>query len=157
MRWTNSSPGRKLSGFTTELAVVSGADVRVVHVRELSKLARVPPIERPADAQLLVDEAVLHLRTARIGAEGRAISAVKEQVARLIVQESAEWGCSPRSLRESTTGPVLTPKEDDSFGFHETFTGEEGVVQTSCQLTRERPSQQVRHGTTKSCRRCSRP
>jgi nucleotide-binding universal stress UspA family protein len=85
--------GQEALGFTTELAVVSGADVRVVHVRELSKLARVPPLERPADAQLLVDEAVLHLRIAGIGAEGRTISAVKEQVARLIVQESAEWGC----------------------------------------------------------------
>jgi nucleotide-binding universal stress UspA family protein len=85
--------GQTALRFTTELARESGADVRVFHARKLSKLARVPPIERPADARLLVEEAVLHLRISGIGAEGRATSVVEDRVANCVVQESVDWNC----------------------------------------------------------------
>ena len=85
--------GQTALRFTTELAMISGADVRVFHARELSRFTRVPPIERPADAQLLVEEAVLQLRIAGIGAEGLTVSVLEDQVANRVVQESVEWHC----------------------------------------------------------------
>jgi nucleotide-binding universal stress UspA family protein len=80
----------KVSG---RLAVATGAEVRVIHVRQLSKWARVPPLETPAEAKSLVDEAVLALRLLGIGAEGRACSFPEDQVAHRIVEESMWWMC----------------------------------------------------------------
>ena len=75
------------------LAVTTGAEVRVIHVRELSRWARVPPLETPAEAESLVDEAVFSLRLAGIGAEGRACSFPDDQVPQRIVEESMYWIC----------------------------------------------------------------
>ena len=85
--------GRAALDFTTGLATGSGADVEVFHVREISKLVRVPPLETVADAQLLVDEAVFHLRLASVGAEGRACSSLEQTVASRIVEEASRWQC----------------------------------------------------------------
>ena len=85
--------GQAALDFTTGLATGSGADVEVFHVREMSKLARVPPLETVADAQLLVDEAVFHLRLASVGAEGRACSSREDTVASRIVEEASRWQC----------------------------------------------------------------
>jgi nucleotide-binding universal stress UspA family protein len=75
------------------LALGTGADVRMIHIRLLSKWARVPPLETPTDAESLVDEAVFSLRLAGIGAEGRACSFPEDQVAQRIVEESMSWMC----------------------------------------------------------------
>ena len=86
-------PGQTALGFTAGLAAATGADVRVIHVRELSKWARVPPLETPAEARALVDEAVFVLRLAGVRTEGRSCSLPEDQVARRIVQESMHWMC----------------------------------------------------------------
>lgn len=75
------------------LAVTTGAEVRVIHVRELSRWARVPPLETPAEAESLVDEALFSLRLAGVGAEGRACSFPENQVPQRIVEESLYWIC----------------------------------------------------------------
>ena len=75
------------------LALATGAQVRVIHVRELSRWARVPPLETAAEADSLVGEAVFSLRIAGIGAEGRACSFPDDQVAQRIVEESMHWMC----------------------------------------------------------------
>jgi nucleotide-binding universal stress UspA family protein len=85
--------GQTALTFTAGLAIATGADVRVTHVRELSRLARVPPLESQADAVALVDEAVFSLRLAGVGAEGRACSFPTDQVAFRIVEESMYWMC----------------------------------------------------------------
>jgi nucleotide-binding universal stress UspA family protein len=85
--------GQTALKFTAGLAAATGADVQVMHVRELSRAARVPPLETPAEADSLVDEAVFSLRMAGIGADGRACSFPQDQVPRRIVEESMNWMC----------------------------------------------------------------
>lgn len=79
--------------FTEQLVTATGNDVRVFHVRELAANARVLPLESLAEAEALVDEAVLRLRMAGVGAEGRSCSAREDFVARKIVEESVQWCC----------------------------------------------------------------
>jgi nucleotide-binding universal stress UspA family protein len=85
--------GQTALKFTAGLAASTGANVQVMHVRELSRAARVPPLETPAEADALVDEAVFSLRMAGIGADGRACSFPQDQVPRRIVEESTNWMC----------------------------------------------------------------
>jgi nucleotide-binding universal stress UspA family protein len=85
--------GQTALEFTAGLAAATGTEVRVIHVRELSGLARVPPLESSAEANSLVDQAVFSLRLAGVGAEGRACSLPEDQVARRIVDESLYWVC----------------------------------------------------------------
>ena len=66
--------GQTALEFTAGLATATGTDVRVIHVRELSGLARVPPLETPDEAHSLVEQALFALRLAGVGAEGRACS-----------------------------------------------------------------------------------
>jgi nucleotide-binding universal stress UspA family protein len=85
--------GQAALQFTECFAAATGTDVRVIHVRELSRLARVPPLESPYEADALVEQAVFSLRLAGIGAEGRACSLPEDQIARRIVEESLYWVC----------------------------------------------------------------
>jgi nucleotide-binding universal stress UspA family protein len=85
--------GQTALEFTAGLAAATGTDVRVIHVRELSGLARVPPLESTDEADSLVDHAVFSLRLGGVGAEGRACSLPEDQVARRIVEESLCWVC----------------------------------------------------------------
>jgi nucleotide-binding universal stress UspA family protein len=85
--------GQTALGVSERLALATGAEVRVIHIRQLSNWARVPPLETPADAESLVGEAVFSLRLAGIGAEGRARSFPEDQVAQRIVEESMNWMC----------------------------------------------------------------
>jgi len=57
--------------FAAELAIATGAEVTVLHVRERAVHPRMPAIETPTDARVLVDEAVFCLRHAGMAAEGR--------------------------------------------------------------------------------------
>jgi nucleotide-binding universal stress UspA family protein len=79
--------------FTIGLASATEAEVRVLHVREISKWARVPPLETPAEAELLVQQAVFSLRIAGVGAEGLACSTLEDRVAQRIMEESRSWSC----------------------------------------------------------------
>jgi nucleotide-binding universal stress UspA family protein len=85
--------GQSALGMTASLAAATGCEVRVLHVRELTRWARVPPLETPAQAQLLVEEAIFSLRLAGVGAEGRSCSVFGDLVAARIVEESLVWFC----------------------------------------------------------------
>jgi universal stress protein A len=80
--------GQTALHFTSALAAGTGAEVRVLHVRELSTHPRVPPLETVADAQFLVHEAAFALRLAGTSAEGLACSERSDRVAKRIVQEA---------------------------------------------------------------------
>jgi nucleotide-binding universal stress UspA family protein len=85
--------GQVALNFTIGLANATGAEVRVLHIREISKWARVPPLETPTDAELLVQQAVFSLRLAGVGAEGLACSALEDRVAQRIMEEARHWSC----------------------------------------------------------------
>jgi nucleotide-binding universal stress UspA family protein len=85
--------GQAAVRFTRDLATVTQSDVRVLHIRTLSKWARVLPLETPIQAEDLVHEAVFTLRLAGLGAEGRKYSVIEDQVALRIVEESLYWLC----------------------------------------------------------------
>ena len=93
--------GQVALDFVAGLARSNDAEVTVLHVRELSSQARVPPLETPADAQLLVDRAVRHLDAAGIPAVGRLCAAREGGVAR------GSWRCpGPRAARPSSWAPA---------------------------------------------------
>ncbi len=85
--------GQAALDFTTGLAAGCGADVRVFHVREVSRSLRVPPLETVADAEELVDEALLHLQRRGVVAEGRHVTEPGWHVAAQIAGEASRWGC----------------------------------------------------------------
>jgi nucleotide-binding universal stress UspA family protein len=85
--------GQAAVDFAAGLAIRSGADVRVFHVREMSNLMHVPPLETVADAGDLVDEAVLRLRVAGVGADGCSRSARTDDVGVRIADEATLWQC----------------------------------------------------------------
>jgi nucleotide-binding universal stress UspA family protein len=73
--------GQTALRFTSEIAGGIDAQVSVIHVREISKWARVPPLETPAEAEFLVQEAILNLQLAGVRADGIACSAPEDLVA----------------------------------------------------------------------------
>ncbi|MGO8825096.1 MAG: universal stress protein [Acidimicrobiales bacterium] len=75
------------------VASASGASVRVLHLREVPKMARVLPLESPAEAEELVRDAVLSLQGRGIAVEGRSRSVLQDQVAQRIVEEARLWEC----------------------------------------------------------------
>jgi nucleotide-binding universal stress UspA family protein len=130
--------GQSVLDFAAEVAATNDASVRVFHIRELSRMARVMPLETPADAEELVRDAVLSLGTQNVAAEGRFASALEDQVARRIVDEAVNWGCqgivlgsrrvrgiarlSGRGVRERvlrlSTLPVLVAPAAESNGIY---------------------------------------
>lgn len=78
---------------TVGIASVTQAKVHVVHVREVPRSLRVPPLETEQEAQTVVDGAVAILRAAEIEAEGTAISDRETRVARRIVEGAASNHC----------------------------------------------------------------
>jgi nucleotide-binding universal stress UspA family protein len=85
--------GRSALDLAAGVAATNDASVRVFHIRELSRMARVMPLETPADAEELVREAVRSLGTFGVAAEGRFASMLEDQVARRIVDEAVHWEC----------------------------------------------------------------
>jgi nucleotide-binding universal stress UspA family protein len=85
--------GQSALRLTAGLARTEHSEVRVLHVRALSKWARVPPLETPLQAESRVNEAVFSLRLAGVGAEGHSCSVFEDQVAQRIVDESMIWLC----------------------------------------------------------------
>jgi nucleotide-binding universal stress UspA family protein len=85
--------GQSALKMTMQLAAATQSDVRVLHIRELSQWARVPPIETPAQAEFLVNEAVFSLRLAGVRADGHSCSVLENRVAQRIVDESLYWVC----------------------------------------------------------------
>jgi hypothetical protein len=101
-------------------------------------MARVMPLETPADAENLVRDSVLSLGTSGVAAEGRFASTLEDQVARRIVDEAVYWECqaivlgsrrergiarlSGRVVRERvlrlSTLPVLVARSAESNGIY---------------------------------------
>jgi len=79
--------------FVAGVAAPSGASVRVLHVREVPRMARVLPLESPIEAEDLVRHAVQSLGVLGVAAEGRSCSVLQEHVARRIVDEAVHWEC----------------------------------------------------------------
>ena len=85
--------GQKALAFAADVASANQASVRVLHIRELSKMARVLPLETPSEAEDLVREAVRALGSSEVAAEGRSCSALEDRVAKRIVDEALRWEC----------------------------------------------------------------
>lgn len=85
--------GQSALSFVTGVATANGASVRVLHIRELSRMARVLPLETPGEADELVRDAVLSLGSLGVPAEGRSGSALEDHVAQRIVNEALVWDC----------------------------------------------------------------
>jgi len=66
--------GQAALEFTGQVAHATHASVRVLHVRELEMLGRVPALETVEEAERLVREAVFRLRLNGVPADGRVRS-----------------------------------------------------------------------------------
>ncbi|MHB9856917.1 universal stress protein [Streptomyces sp. YIM S03343] len=76
-----------------EMAQMTGADVRVLHVSASAvNLAAVVPLENDAQAQAVLDEAVAALRDRGIKADGTLVSALTTQIAATISETAEEFG-----------------------------------------------------------------
>jgi nucleotide-binding universal stress UspA family protein len=80
--------------FTIGHATQSGADVVVLHVRELPPTLRVPPLESAGAARDLVTLTVLRMRDAGVAARGLVFSAREDTVARRIVEVAVDEQCA---------------------------------------------------------------
>ena len=84
--------GQAAVDFTIGLAAASDAQVTVLHVRELSPVRRVPPLETVGEARALVEESVSRINRAGIDADGLVCTAREDRVAHCIVEASgAQW------------------------------------------------------------------
>jgi nucleotide-binding universal stress UspA family protein len=130
--------GQTALDFVAGVASANDASVCVLHIRELPKMARVLPLETPAESEELVGDAVLSLRMRGIAAEGRSCSVLEDHVARQIVKKALLWECqaivlgsrrlhgisrlSGRGVRERilrlSSLPVLVGPAAESKGIH---------------------------------------
>jgi nucleotide-binding universal stress UspA family protein len=85
--------GQTALGFVAGVAAANDASVRVLHIREVPRMARVLPLETPAEAEDLVRDAVHSLQIRGVAAEGRSDSVLQEHVPRRIVEEASLWAC----------------------------------------------------------------
>ena len=85
--------GQSALEFVAGVASANDASVRVLHIRELSRMARVLPLESPGEAEELVREAVGSLQALGVPSGGQACSVPQEHVARRIVEEALLWEC----------------------------------------------------------------
>ena len=80
--------------FTIGHAAQCGADVVVLHVRELPPTLRVPPLESAGAARDLVELTVLRMRDAGVAATGLVVSAREDTVAGRIVEVAVDERCT---------------------------------------------------------------
>ena len=85
--------GQTALDFVAGVASANEASVRVLHIREVPRMAHAVPLESPADAEELVRDTVLSLSMLGIPAEGRSSSVFQDHVARRIVEEALLWEC----------------------------------------------------------------
>jgi nucleotide-binding universal stress UspA family protein len=89
-----SDAGEAAIDFTIGYASLSAAEVTVLHIRELSPMLRVPPLESATMARELVERSVAALREAGIAATGLISTAREDAVARRIVDVAIEERCA---------------------------------------------------------------
>jgi nucleotide-binding universal stress UspA family protein len=85
--------GQTALEFGAGVASANEASVRVLHIREIPRMARVLPLESAAEAQEFVRDTVVSLRRLGITAEGRSCSVQQDHVARRLVNEALLWEC----------------------------------------------------------------
>lgn len=85
--------GQTALDFVAGVAAATDASVRVLNLREIPRMTRVPPLETPTEADQLVRDAVHSLQRRGVAAEGRYASVLQEHVARRIVDEASWWEC----------------------------------------------------------------
>jgi nucleotide-binding universal stress UspA family protein len=90
--------GQSALKFVAGVASANDASVRVLHIREVPKMARVLPLESPGEAEDLVRETVSSLQLFGVASEGRSCSLLQEHVARRIVEEAMLWECQGIAL-----------------------------------------------------------
>ncbi len=88
-----SPAGEAATDFAIGLASGWEARVTVLHVREVSTLRRIPPLESLDDARRLVEESMARLGRAGVAAAGLIHTAREDLVARCIVETSKERWC----------------------------------------------------------------
>ena len=84
-------PGGVLIEYATQLAQLASGNVGVLHCIEFIGRGCAAPLESRAEANLLVEDAVFRLRMAGVGSEGAIRSALRKNVATLIVEASEQW------------------------------------------------------------------
>ena len=84
-------PGGELIECTTQLAQLASGNVGVLHCIEFIGRGCAAPLESREEANRLVEEAVFRLRMAGVGCEGAIRSALRKDVASLIVEASEQW------------------------------------------------------------------
>jgi nucleotide-binding universal stress UspA family protein len=80
--------------FTATLAAETGAQVQVLHVKELPANPRVLPMEGAEQAQEIVDQVVAYLDREAITVDGRVVSMSEDRIANAIVAEASAQGCN---------------------------------------------------------------
>jgi nucleotide-binding universal stress UspA family protein len=88
-----SAAGEAALDFTIGLASGWDARITVLHVRELSPLRRMPPLESLDEARELVEQSMARIDGAGLGAGGLVHTATSDAVARCIVEASSERWC----------------------------------------------------------------
>jgi nucleotide-binding universal stress UspA family protein len=85
--------GQTALAFTAGVASANRSSVRVLHIREVPRMARALPLETPIEAEELARDAVLSLHRLGVAADGRSCSVQQDHVAQRIVQEALLWEC----------------------------------------------------------------
>jgi nucleotide-binding universal stress UspA family protein len=85
--------GQSALEFVAGVASANDASVRVLHIREVPRMARVLPLETPGEAKDLVRQTVSSLQLFGVPSEGRSCSVLQERVARRMVEEAMLWEC----------------------------------------------------------------
>jgi nucleotide-binding universal stress UspA family protein len=85
--------GQSALDFAAGVASSNDASVRLLHIREVPRMARALPLESPVEAEELLRDAVAALGMLGVATEGRSCSVLQEHVARRIVEEAELWEC----------------------------------------------------------------
>ena len=86
--------GQAAVDFTIGLTSLSDAHVTVFHVREVSPMLRVPPLETIDEASGMVQQSVTRILRSGISADGLICTAREDAVAKCIVEAAGEQWCN---------------------------------------------------------------
>jgi nucleotide-binding universal stress UspA family protein len=85
--------GQSALDYATGFAVETSAAVWVFHMREIPNSLRIPPMETVAEADALIDKAVICLRRTGVSAAGRSVSVRQKFVADRLAEEASQMKC----------------------------------------------------------------
>lgn len=85
--------GQSALDYVTGFAVETSAAVWVFHMREIPNSLRIPPMDTVAEADDLIDKAVICLRRAGVSAAGRSVSVRQRLAGNRLVEEASLMKC----------------------------------------------------------------